>query len=189
MFKNYLKLAWRNLVKNKIYSTINILGLATGMTVAMLIALWIWDEFNYNKYHINHEQLAQVMTTFIDQNNKMETATDVCIPIGDELRSKYGSDFKNVSMASYNFSHVLAVGDKKITGFGMWVEPNFSSMFSLRMLNGNVNALNDPSAIFLSASMAKTLFGNEDAINKIVKFDNKDNYKVAGVYDDLPHNS
>ena len=189
MLKNYFKIAWRNLIHSKVYSLINILGLATGMAVAMLISLWIWDEATYDKYHSNHERLAQVMTTFIDNDGKMETGQAVCMPIGDELRSKYGSDFKNVSMASWNFGHVLAVGEKKITGSGMWVESNFPSMFSLRMIKGNINALSDPSTILLCASMAKTLFGNVDVINKIIKLDNKDNYKVAGVFEDLPHNT
>jgi putative ABC transport system permease protein len=189
MFKNYFKIAWRNLLKSKVYSIINILGLATGMAVAMLIAFWIWDEVTYDKYHTNHDQLAQVMTTYVDNDNKMSTGPAVCMPIGEELRSKYGSDFKNVCMASWNFGHVLAVGDKKISGSGMWVELDFPSMFSLRMIKGNANALNDPSSVLLSASLAKALFGNEDAVSKIVKFDNKENFKVAGVFADLPHNS
>src|SRR5450432_836315 len=189
MFKNYFKIAWRNLIKNKVYSVINILGLATGMAVTILIALWIWDEVNYDKYHTNHQQLAQVMATLTDQDNKMETVTDVCGPIGDELRNKYGSDFKNVCMTWYNINHVLAVGNKKIVGSGTYVEPNFPSMFSLRMLKGNLNALTDPSAVLLSASLAKTLFGNEDALNKVINFDNEESYKVGGVYDDPPHNS
>jgi ABC-type antimicrobial peptide transport system permease subunit len=189
MLKNYFKIAWRNLVKSKVYSLINILGLATGMAVAILISLWIWDEATYDKYHSNHEQLAQVMTTFIDNDGKMETGKSVCMPVGDELRSKYGSDFKNVSMASWNFSHVLTVGEKKITANGMWVESNFPSMFSLRMIKGNINALNDPSSILINASLAKTLFGNADATNKMIRLDNKDNYKVAGVFQDLPHNT
>ncbi len=189
MLKNYFKIAWRNLIKNKVYSTINILGLAAGMAVAMLISLWIWDELTFDKYHTNHEQLGQVMTTFIDNDGKMETGQAVCMPIGNELRTKYESDFKNVSMTSWNFGHVLAVGDKKITGSGMWVESNFPSMFSLRMQGGNINALSDPSSILISASLAKKLFGNADALNKTIKLDNKDNYKVAGVFEDLPHNT
>ena len=66
----------------------------------------------------------------------METGQAVCMPIGDELSSKFGSDFKNVSMASWNFGHVLAVGEKKITASGMWVESNFPSMFSLKNAEG-----------------------------------------------------
>lgn len=113
MFKNYFKIAWRNLVKNKVYSGINIMGLAAGMAVAMLIALWIWDEVTYDRYFDNHNQLAQVMTTVVDNDGKMATSRAVCMPIGKELQQKYGSDFKNISMSSWNFSHVLGVGEKK----------------------------------------------------------------------------
>ncbi len=113
MFRNYLKTAWRNLLRSKTSSFINIGGLAVGMAVAMLIGLWIWDEVTFDRYHANHQQLAQIMTTFIDNNGKMGTASAVCMPLGNELRTKYGSDFKNVSMASWNAGHVLVVGDKK----------------------------------------------------------------------------
>lgn len=188
MLKNYFKIAWRNLIKSKVYSLINILGLATGMAVAMLIAFWILDEVTYNNYHKNHARLAQVMTTFIDNDGTMGTGQAVCMPIGNELRSKYGSDFKNISMASWNFSHVLAVGEKKMVESGMWVESNFPKMFSLRMIKGT-NGLNDPSSILVCQSLAKRLFGNADPINKMVKLDNKDSYKVAGVFEDLPHNT
>ncbi|MEP6467386.1 MAG: ABC transporter permease, partial [Parafilimonas sp.] len=189
MFGNYFKIAWRNLIKSKVYSTINILGLAAGMAVAMLIALWIWDEVTFDNYYTNHDQLAQVMTTFIDDKNVKETNTAIAIPIGQELRSKYGSDFKNVSLASWNFGHTLTVGETKISGQGMWVEANFPSMFSLKMIEGNMNALSDPSSILISASIAKSLFGNAHAMNKTIKLDNKNDFKVAGVYEDFPHNT
>jgi ABC-type antimicrobial peptide transport system permease subunit len=189
MIKNYFKIAWRNLIKSKTYSAINILGLATGIAVAILIALWIWDEVSYDRYHSNHERLAQVMTTSINNKGEMGTGEAVCMPIGDELRSKFGSDFKNISMASWNFSHVLAVDEKKITARGMWVESNFPSMFTVRMLKGNIDALSDPSSILINASLAKTLFGNADPIDKMIKLDNTDNYKVAGVFEDFSHNT
>jgi len=159
------------------------------MAVAMLIAFWIWDEVTYDRYHANHDRLAQVMTTFFDDKGKMETGQAVCMPIADELRTKFGSDFKNVSMASWNFGHVLAVDDKKITASGMWVESNFPSMFTLRMLKGNMNALSDPSTILINASLAKTLFGDVDPINKLIRLDNKDSYKVSGVFEDFPRNA
>ena len=189
MFKNYLKITWRYIVKNKVYSTINIVGLAAGMAVVMLIAFWIKDEVTYNRYFNNHDKLAQVMTTFIDNDGKMITGQAVCMPIGNELRSKYGSDFKNISMASWNFNHVLAVGNKKIDEKGMWVESSFPAMFTFNMINGNINSLEDPSAILINASLAKILFGNEDPMNKMIKLDNKDSYKVAGVFKDFPDNT
>ena len=188
MIKNYFKIAWRNLKRNRVYSLINILGLGTGMAVAMLIAFWIYDEVTYNSYHENHDRLAQVMTTFIDNDGTMKTGQAVCMPIGNELRGKYGSDFKNVSMASWNFSHVLAAGEKKIVESGMWVESNFPDMFTLKMIKGT-NGLNDPSSILLSHSLAKRLFDGADPINKMVKLDNNESYRVAGVYEDLPNNA
>jgi putative ABC transport system permease protein len=189
MFKNYLTIAWRNLLKNKIYSIINILGLAAGMAIAMLIAFWIWDEITYDRYYNNHAQLAQVMTTFIDNDGNKETSHAVCMPIGEELHSKFGSDFKNLSMASWNSDYILAAGEKKITANGLWVESDFPSMFSLRMLKGNANALSDPSVILINASLAKTLFGDADPINKAIKLDNEENFKIGGVFEDFPHNT
>lgn len=189
MIKNYFKIAWRNLLKSKAYSVINIMGLATGMAVAMLIALWIWDEVTYNHYFKNHDSIAKVMTTFIDNDGKASTGSAVCMPIGNELRNKYGSDFKHVAMASWNFDHVVAIGETKLTSKGMWVDANFPSMFAIKIKKGNINGLIDPSAIFINTSLAKALFGNDDPINKTVKVDNKNDFKVAAVYEDFPDNT
>lgn len=189
MFKNYFKIAWRNLLKNKIYSIINVLGLAAGMAVAVLIALWIWDEVTYDKYHSNHERLAQLMTTYTGDDGKKETGDAVCMPVGEELHSKFGSDFKNIAMASWNFDHILAVDEKKISTKGMWVESSFPSMFSVKMIKGNINGLSDPSAVLINASLAKTFFGDADPINKTVRLDSKENYKIVGVYEDFPENT
>ena len=154
MLKNYFTIAWRNLLKSKAYSAINIVGLATGMAVAILIGLWIWDELSFDTYHKNHQQLAQVMTTQTF-NGETGTGKAVAMPLANELRTKYGSDFKNVSMGSWNFGHILAVGDKKISAEGMWVEPVFPAMFSFKMLKGNMTSgLKDPSSVLLSASVA-----------------------------------
>ncbi len=188
MLKNYFVIAWRNLLKSKIYSAINIVGLATGMAVAILIALWIWDELSFDNYYKNHQEIAQVMTTQTF-NGQTGTGEAVAEPLGNELRTKYGSDFKAVSMASWNFGHILAAGEKKISASGMWVEPVFPTMFSLNMIEGNIHALNDPSSILLCASIAKTLFGSADPLNKMIKLDNRFDFKVAGVYEDFPRNT
>ncbi len=188
MFKNYFKIAWRNLIKSKAYSAINILGLSIGMAVALLIALWIWDELTFDHYHKNHERLAQIMTTQTF-NGETDTHQAVAMALGNELRTKYGSDFKYVSMASWNFGHILSVGDTKITAEGMWAEPIFPKMLGLNMVSGNIDGLKDPSSILLSASVAKALFGNQDPMNKTVKLNNKESLKVTGVYEDLPHNT
>src|SRR5688572_8107250 len=189
MIKNYIKIAWRNLAKNRVYSSINVLGLAAGMATAILIGLWIWDEVTFDYYHTQHKQLAQVMTTSYNDENEPATSQNVAMPLGNELRIKYPGDFKAVSMASGNYDNTLAVDEKKIIGNGMLVESNFPSMFSLRMLEGNINSLQDPSSVLLSASIAKALFGNSVAMGKTIKIDNKLDFKVEGVYEDLPHNT
>lgn len=189
MFKNYFKSAWRNLLKSKASSSINIIGLAAGMAVTILIGLWIWDEVTFDHYHKNHERLGQVMST-LDFNGELVTVPAVAMPLGDELRNKYGSDFKNISMASWIYDHSLRIGEKNISVQGMWVDSVFPSMFSLRTVEGNVESgLQDPSSILLSASTARALFGDESPINKFVRLDNQENLKVTGVYEDLPENT
>jgi ABC-type antimicrobial peptide transport system permease subunit len=188
MLQNYFKIAWRNLLKSKLYSAINILGLATGIAVALLIGLWIWDELSFDSYFKNHNRLAQVM---VSQTIKGETETHgtVAMPLGNALDNQYAADFKRVSLTSHNSDHILAAGNKKLPGSGRWVQPDFPEMFTLSMLQGKRNALKDPSSILLAESLAKALFGNSDPINKIIRLDNRQDLKVAGVYEDLPRNT
>jgi hypothetical protein len=91
MIKNYFKIAWRNLTKNKVYSFINIGGLAVGMAVAMLIGLWVTDELTFDKYHQNYDRIAQVMQ-HADFNGKMESQVANPAVMGPEIRAKHGSD-------------------------------------------------------------------------------------------------
>jgi len=188
MIKNYFKIAWRNLIKNKVYSAINIIGLAVGMAVAMLIGFWIWDELSFDKYHQNYDHLAQVMQ-HQTLNGEVKTQTTVPIPLGDELRTKYGSEFKKVVMSSKTESHILAAGDNKFVKTGNYMQPEAPALFALKILKGSGNGLNEPSSILLSQSTANVLFGNVDPINGVVKFDDELSLKVTGVYEDLPRNT
>ena len=175
-------------MKNGVYSFINITGLATGIAVALLVGLWIWDELSFNSYHRNHSRLAQVM---LNQTANGETYTDetIAMPLGEALRTLHAADFKHVSLSSWNNEHTLTVGNNKLPASGRWVEAEFPEMFTLDMVVGNRNVLKDPSTILIAESTAKALFGNENPINKAVKLDNKLDMKIEGVYRDLPHNS
>ena len=188
MITNYLKIGWRNLIKSRLSSVINILGLATGMAVVLLAGLWIWDEISFDRYFNNHNRLAQVMCS---QTNDGETytGTTVAMPVGNALQTKYGQHFKYISLTSYSNDFLLAAGDKKLGGKGLWVQPDFAQMFTLTMVRGSRYALKDPSSVLLSQSLAKALFSEEDPMNKIVRFDNRFNLKVGGVFEDLPHNT
>ncbi|MFC5410248.1 ABC transporter permease [Larkinella bovis] len=189
MLRTYFKIAFRNLAKNKVFSLINILGLAVGMAVAMMIGLWIYDELSFNKFHRNYDRLAQL---YINQtfNGTTGTGRAVSIPSATEIKTKYAPNFKYASLASWNFGHLLVAGEKKISKEGMFVEPVFPNMLSLHMLRGNsTTALNEPRSIVLCESLAKALFGEADALNKTVKIDGKNNLRVTGVFEDLPFNS
>ncbi|HLO37804.1 MAG TPA: ABC transporter permease, partial [Lacibacter sp.] len=188
MLKNYFKIAWRNLVKNKGYSAINIGGLAVGMAVAMLIALWIFDELTYDKWHKNYDRIAQVMQHQTFNGNK-GTERSIPIPLVTELKTNYASNFKYLAMASWQGDHILSQGEKKITIEGNFMDKDITRILTLKMLQGRYDALKDPNSIILSSSTAKALFGDEDAMNKIVKIDNELSVKVAGVYADLPYNT
>ncbi len=188
MFKNYHLIAWRNLVKNKFSSFINIGGLAVGMAVAMLIGLWIRDECSFDKNFPNYDLIASVMQNqWI--NNETQTWNSEAYPLGDELRNNYGSNFKHVIMTSWTGGHILSYGDKHITESGNYMEPGITDMLSLKMNLGNRSGLKDPSSILLSQSVARTLFGNADPMNKTISIDNKLQVQVTGVYQDLPQNS
>jgi len=188
MIKNYFKIAWRNLIKNKGYSAINIGGLAVGMAVAMLIGLWVHDELAFDKYHTNYHRIAQVMQ-HANFNGKMETQVSNPAVMGPELRSKYGSDFKYVVQSSWTGGHLLSIGDKHFNKSGNFFEPDAPEMLTLKMLKGTRAGLKDPYSIMLSASAAESIFGKEDPINKTIKLDRTIDVKVTGVYGDLPHNT
>lgn len=188
MFRNHLKVAVRQLLKNKSHSWINILGLASGLAVVLLIGLWIADELTFDHYHPNHSKIVQAMQSRTSNDN-IRTTRSVPYPIGDELRKSYGGDFKYVVMASWNWEHILSYENKKVMQAGNYMEPQAPDMLSLSMLSGSRDGLKDPSSILLSGSAAKALFGDADPIGKTVSLDNKLPVKVTGVYEDLPYNT
>jgi putative ABC transport system permease protein len=190
MIKNYLKIAWRNLLKNKASSVINIGGLAVGMAVAMLIGLWMYTELSFDKNIPNHDRIAQVMQNqWI--NNETDTWNSQAYPLGAMLRNEYGGDFKHVIMSSWTGERIFSVGDKTLKVSGNFMEPGITDMLSLRIIKGSRNGLNDPNSILLSQSAVKAIFGDTDPMNKIIKIDHDDvlTVKVTGVYADLPENS
>jgi putative ABC transport system permease protein len=187
MIKNYLKIAWRSLAKNKLSSVINIGGLAIGMAVAMLIGLWIYDELSFDRYHENSDRIVQIMQ-HQTINGEIVTSRSMPIPLGYQLRADYKSDFKYAVLVRPG-EHILASNDKKLNATGMFMQAEGPEMLTLHMLKGSRDGLKDPSSILLTASMAKSIFGDADPINRIIKIDSKWNVKVAGVYEDLPKNT
>jgi putative ABC transport system permease protein len=186
MFSNYFKIAWRNLCRNKAHSFINISGLSVGMAVAMLIGLWIWDELSFDKYHQNYDSIAQVMETDT-YSGTVYTGPQISLPLEGELRRNYGDNFRHIMMSTWIKSHILSVGNNKISYAGIFIGAEGPGMFTLKMLAGNRESLKDPSSILISGSVAMALFGGADPINKPIKIDDTANFKISGVYEDLPN--
>ncbi|MBN8651389.1 MAG: ABC transporter permease [Cytophagales bacterium] len=189
MFRSYFKIAFRNLIKNKGYTFINIAGLATGMAVALLIGLWIWDEVTYNQYHKNYDRLAQVWQHNLYNGVKRSQVSNPYV-MAEEIRNNYGSDFKYVIQSTWNFGRVLTVGENKFNKSGMYWEPQVLDMLSIKLIYGTAeHALKDPYSILLSQTVAKTFFNDDDPTGQMVRINNKTDVKVTGVYEDMPHNS
>jgi ABC-type antimicrobial peptide transport system permease subunit len=186
MFKNYFKTAWQNLLKNKTSSIINITGLAVGMAVALLIGLWVWDEISFNKDNKNYDRVASVMQN-LNLNGEIQTWDGLPYPLADALRTNFKDDFKCVSIFNWATS-ILLYNNKPISQDGLYIEPQATAMLDLKMVKGNLSALQDPSSVLLSESAARAIFDKEDPINKIIKLENFP-AKIAGIYEDMPASS
>jgi ABC-type antimicrobial peptide transport system permease subunit len=187
MIKNYFKIGWRNMQRNKGYSFINIGGLAIGMSVAILIALWIYDEVSFDRYNRNYERVAQVIQN-VTNNGEVVTWWNQPFPLSEELRTNYGSDFKRIAMAVEWDEHMLMYNEKIWKESGLYIEKDGPEILGLNMEKG-ISDLKDPASILLSSTTARTYFGSDDPLNKLMKIDNQPVMKVIGVYEDFPNNS
>ncbi len=188
MFKNYLKIAWRNLKRRKGYSAINIGGLALGMAVAMIIGVWVWDELSFNKQFHNYDRVAKVMQNQT-YNGEIKSGETLPLQLADELKTTYKDHFEHVALANWDGDYLLQFEDKKITPQGTFAESGITEILNLKILEGTRNGLSDPNSILLSKSLSASLFGNKGAVDQIVKFDDETPLRVIGVYEDLPKNS
>jgi len=188
MVKSYFKVGWRNMLRSKGYSAINISGLAIGMTVALLIGLWVFDELTFDKHFNNYDRIVQVMQ---HQTYNGQVGTQVANPavMAEEIRNVYGSDFKHVLQSSWNNNHTLTFGEKIFSKTGSYFEPGVVDMLSLNIIHGTKDGLKDMNSILLAESVAKSYFGEEDPINKMLRLDNEIDVKVTAVYEDLPENT
>ncbi|MGG7663562.1 ABC transporter permease [Dyadobacter sp. BHUBP1] len=190
MIRNYFKIAFRNLVKNKAYSAVNISGLAVGMAVVILNGLWLWDELTFNTYHKNYDRIAKVTErgTRTDDGTRYSNVM-LPYPVATELKSNYAGYFKHILITRESQDYILSSGDKKLSQKGLFIEGGIAEMLSLKMLRGSWAGLTDPHSILLSASAARAMFGDKDPMNKLIRIDASMDAKVTGVYEDLPGNT
>ena len=190
MLKNYFKTAWRNLVKNKFYSFINIGGLSIGLAVGILILLWVEDELSFDMFHKQARNIYRL-------ENQVGTGSSIQIwsvtnaPIATRARAEL-PEVKNAVRISYNgFFTAYSYGDKifseKKTFF---TDPSFFSIFSFNLIKGNNNIpFPNENSVVINSSTAKRYFGDQDPIGKIILADHKTSFYVSGVINDIPKNS
>lgn len=188
MLKNYIRIAWRNLLKNRTSSIINIAGLAIGMATALFIGLWIVDELSYDHYHTRHSRIAQGM---VIQSTPEEAYVDgsIAMPMGEAFRTQYKDLFKSTALMCWAGDRLVGAGEKKLYAAGICAQKELPEMFTFHMLSGSIAAAEDPSTVLISQSLATSLFGNDNPLDKNVQVDSKTQFKVGGVYEDLPRNT
>jgi predicted permease len=188
MIRNYFKIAWRNLFRNKGFSATNLLGLTIGITCTILISLWVKDELTYDKFHTNYNSIYKLYANR-DFNNQMFTDENMVLPLASTIKNAIPQIEKAV-VTTHRNPRILKYGDNKIKKEGYTVNEDFFSMFSWKFIKGDpLMAIKDPSSIVLSSSTAKAFFGNDDPINKVLRIDNDRDAKVTAVVEDAPGNS
>jgi putative ABC transport system permease protein len=189
MIKSYFKIGWRTLSKNKVYSAINIGGLTLGMSVALLIGLWVYDELTFNRYFRNYDSMVMI-TKDIDYEGKHYAGNRYLpFPLINELKTNYGANFKHVIPVSGQWEGALSTPTKSILKTGMYIDEEAPEAFTFEMIHGDWKAMADPLTIILSESTALAIFGNENPLDQTVKINSGTEVKVTGVYKDFPQNT
>lgn len=188
MLKNYLKIAWRNLLKNKGFTAINIVGLAIGMAGALMILLWLQNMLTMDRYHEKSDRLYVMSNRDEHQGSKFAWVYTPKI-LGPSMKEEF-PDIEMYSRYSGENYFLTTYQDKKLKTKLSFVDPGFFNMFSFPIAKGEkTNLLNDLKSIVITAKKAKDLFGDEDPIGKIIKIDSVDQVKVQAVIEDIPSNS
>ncbi|MDB5148628.1 MAG: FtsX-like permease family protein, partial [Mucilaginibacter sp.] len=188
MFKNYLKIAWRSLIKNKLYSAINIGGLGVGMAVSFMLLLYVYNEFTYDSFQENKDRLYSVLR---NQPSNGEIYTNNSNPV--QVAGALQKDFPEVeyaARATWGGEQLFNYNNKPLKINMMAVDESFLNMFTLDFVKGDKkDVFKDPSSVILSESAAKSVFGDADPIGQTVKVNGTTPLKVTGIFKDLPKNS
>ncbi len=188
MLKNYFLVTIRNLLKNRVYSFINITGLSIGIACSILILLWVFDELSFDKFHSKANRLYQVWIN-AEFDGKINSWTSVPLPTYEAMKTA-DTHIKNSVVADWGGDHLLTVNENPIIKKGYYVSEEFLEMFDFPLSRGNPETvLDDPTSIVISEATARALFGNEDPINQVIRVDDASDLKVTGVLRDVPKNS
>jgi len=187
MINNYLRIGWRNIRRHKLYSGINIGGLALGLAVGILLLIWVQDELSFDRFHKNGKNIYQLSVTF-KSGTDVQTWGGMPAPIAPVAMKRIAGVESAVRMSDVWQISRYTYGNKDFYDIkGAYVDPAFFSMFSFPLLRGSLFSNNQ--SIVITRSAAKKYFGTEDAVGKMIQGNGKDNYTVNGVIEDFPLNS
>jgi putative ABC transport system permease protein len=194
MIRNYIKTTLRSLLKNRVYSFLNIAGLAIGIACASLIFLWVQDEVTYNHNFSKRDYLYHVMENR-QVNGVSNTAGGTPSPFANALKAEVPG-IKNAMRKSWNMNELFVLRDKSINEDGIYADPSIFSMLTLPFIHGNAqNAFKETNSVVISETMSKKFFGDADPVGKTLTLNAKQNFSVdglftvTGVFKDLPANS
>jgi putative ABC transport system permease protein len=185
--KHYFKVFYRNLFKNKRYAFLNIASLTVGLTASMLIMLWVLDEFSFDQFHTNKDRLYQVWDTQ-RYSGSVFTFQSTPGPLAEGLKAQ----FPEVANATRLFeaTGLLSFNEKSFTESGIYTDASFFDMFTFPLVSGNSSKLlENNSSIVVSERLAKKLFGDGEVLGKSIRFQNKYDFMVTGIFKDVPQNS
>ncbi len=190
MLKSYLKIAWRNLTKNTVFSLINILGLTIGITVCMMIFLFIMNEFSFDSFQLQKKHIYRVMRG-IDDNGSIKSVSYLSGPYAPALLNDFKGEITKAVRVTPS-SGLVAFGDKSFNEKKIYnVDSDFFELFTFPLLRGSASTvLKDPGSVVLTETTAKKYFGDVDnAMGKVVQLDKELQLKVTGIAKDVPSNS
>lgn len=189
MIRNYLKIFWRNLIKNQVYSFIKIFSLAVGLTAAIFTFLWVVDELSFDKFHANAPNIYRVMTNNTYPDGKIETYRATTALLKDAIKNEI-PEVEKVALLSMETNALIRNEKNLFSEQGIYADSSLFSIFSFPLLKGNKkNPIPDNNAIVISDALATKLFGNNDPVGKSVSIDDMRPFTVTGVFADVPSNS
>jgi putative ABC transport system permease protein len=189
ILRNYMLVAWRSFSRNKIFSALNVSGLAIGIASAVLLLLWIWNEVSTDRFHANGDRIYGVMTRSLI-NGRIECWGATPMVLGPALQSAYPQQIEQVVRTNWVGAFILSSGDQHLQTYGYLTDPGFLTMFSFPLIQGDaLTALSSPHSIVLTAHTATRLFGTTNALGQDLRIDSNAIFKVTGILADLPSNT
>ncbi|MES2006191.1 MAG: ABC transporter permease [Bacteroidota bacterium] len=191
MLRNYFKIAWRNLMKHKFISFINLFGLTVGLTCCLLITVYILHETSYDRYNKNANRIYRVTRSFNNQDGAVTLRLSTVAPPFAPLLQNYFPDIQKITRLLPGGKTPVKYGEKLFTEEKLfYADEHLFDVFTVNVTSGNPQkALLDPYSVMLSEEIAKKYFGNEDPMNKVIKINNQFNLKVTGTFRSFPENA